>query len=126
MSIQGGSWESVSLNGREFKCTGDTDPTLILGGHEIEIQMNGMGGYRELKSPIPWAVNGVMVELDVDNGDIEFIVDFQASGGGDICITLFGGTSYTKQGTITGTVEANPKTASITLNLAGGGMLKKL
>jgi hypothetical protein len=126
MTIQGGSWESVSLNGREFKCTGDTDPTLVLGGVEVEIQMNGLGGYRELKTPIPWAVNGAQVELDIDNGDLEFLVDFQDSGGGDVCITLFGGTSYTRPGNITGTIEANPKTASISLNLAGGGKLKQL
>lgn len=126
MTAIGGSLESISLNGREFKCTADTDPGIQLGGEEITMESNGLGGVRELKRKIPWAINGAKVELDMDNEDLEYLTDFQINKGGDVVITFAGGISYTAIGNISGTLESNPADASTTLSLMGGGLLKRL
>jgi hypothetical protein len=123
--VKGGPMKSVSLNGRELKITADNDATITLGGYEVSQEMNGMGTHRELYMPIPWSASGLKVELDVDNNDHEYLVDFQNGGGGDVVVS-YRNADYVGVGNITGTLEANPASASVTLNLGGGGKLKKL
>jgi hypothetical protein len=123
--VKGGPLRSVSFAGREFKVTTDSDPTVVMGGVEVTQEMNGMGTHRELYMPIAWSISSVKLELDVENGDHEFLVDFQEKGGGDIVIS-YRSVDYVGSGNITGTLETNPANASVTLSAGGGGKIKRL
>jgi hypothetical protein len=124
-NVRGGPVKSVSFGAREFKMTVDADPVVIAGGYDVAQEMNGMGTHRELYMPIAWSISSAKVELDIENSDHEFLVDFQNNGGGDIVISYFNA-NYIGNGNITGTIEANPASASVTLNAGGGGQLKKM
>jgi hypothetical protein len=124
-NVRGGPIKSVSFGGREFKVTVDADPTVVMGGHDVTQEMNGMGTHRELYMPIAWSISSAKVELDIENSDHEYLVDWQDNGGGDIVISYFNA-DYIGNGNITGTIEANPASASVTLNAGGGGQLKKM
>lgn len=126
MTVKGGPPKSVSFRGREFKVAVDSDPTVVMGGSEVTQEMNGMGTHRELYTPITWSISSVKLEFDVEGGDHEYLVDFQANGGGEIIITYAFDVSYIGIGNITGSIEANPASASVTLSAGGGGKLKKL
>jgi hypothetical protein len=124
-TVNGGPLKSISFGGREFKITADADPTVMLGGYDVTQEMNGMGTHREIYMPVAWSISSAKVELDIENGDHEFLVDFQDNGGGDIVIS-YRNADYVATGNITGMIEANPASASVTLNAGGGGRLKKL
>jgi len=126
MTVKGGSIQSISFGGREYKVTTDSKPTVALGGASVEQKMNGMGTHRELYTKIPWMVNGIEVELDLENGDWEYLVNFQLNGGGEILLTYAGDISYIGQGNIKDTLEANPAEAAITVNCGGGQFMKKM
>lgn len=126
MTVTGGSVQSISLGGREFKADAGTKPTVSLGGVSVEQKMNGKGTHRELYTPINWMISGIEVELDLENGDWEYLVNFQLGGGGEIIITYAGDISYIGVGNITDKLDANPSEASISLSCGGGQFLKKL
>lgn len=126
MTATGGPLESVSFGGRELAVTVDSDPTVVMGGIEIAIEMNGNFTHRELRTPVPWSISSAKVTIDIENGDHEYLVNFQKKGGGEIIITYAGSISYTGNGNITGTIEVNPATASATLSAGGSGMTKKI
>jgi hypothetical protein len=126
MTATGGPLESVSFGGRELPVTVDSDPTVVMGGIEIAHEMNGNFTHRELRTPVPWSISSVKLTFDIENGDHEYLVDFQKKGGGEVVITYAGGINYIGNGNITGTIEANPATASVTLSAGGSGMIKKL
>jgi hypothetical protein len=123
--VKGGPLKSMSFGGREFKVTADSDPTVVMGGVEVTQEMNGMGTHREIHMPIPWSISSVKIELDVENGDQEYLVEFQENDGGDIVIS-YQTVDYVCTGNLTGIVEANPASASATISAGGGGKLKKI
>lgn len=127
MSATGGPPESVSIAGREFRCTGDNDVSRSLGGFVNEHQPNGDGSTRIIKTRVPWSLGGVNVEIDNDNSDQEFLEDVKDSQVDvDIAISYTDGTSYAGRGNIDGEMSYSNNSASATFDLKGPGRLKKL
>jgi hypothetical protein len=127
MPATGGPLETVSIAGREFRCTGDADVSRQLGGFTNERQMNGDGSSRMIKTPIPWSLGGVSIEIDDDNGDQEFI-EAVKDGQDDVDITATypSGAIYSGVGNIDGEAPYSNSSASASFDLKGGGRLKKL
>ena len=122
----GGSIESISIDGRNFPVASDADASRKLGGFENEVQANGDGSVRIVKSRVPWSIDGVVVEIDDDRGDQEFLQE-KANGNGvfPVAMTLASGAIYQGRGQITGEVQASSQSATAPISLMGGGELTK-
>ena len=79
MPAVGGSIESVNLSGREFAVAADAEAQRKLGGFENEVQANGDGTARLIKTRVPLSLDGLTIEIDDDRGDQEFLQDFSRS-----------------------------------------------
>lgn len=122
MAAIGGSIESISINGRNFPVASDAEANRKLGGFENEVQANGDGTARVVKSRVPWMLDGVSVEIDDSRGDHEFLQEI-ANGNGfvPIAITFASGVTYQADGTITGEIQASSQSATAPISLSGPG-----
>ena len=117
-----GSIESITLDGRSFAVTADADTSRKLGGLENEVQSNGDGTTRAVKTRVPWSLTGVVIEIDDTAGDQEFLQALQnASRNFPITVTYVSGVTYQATGTITGEVVFSNQASTSSLDLSGGG-----
>jgi hypothetical protein len=120
----GGSIESVAIKGRLFAVAADADTTRKLGGFENEIQANGNGSGREIKTRMTWMLGGLQVEIDEDRGDHSFLQGIADTPGFVACsITYASGAVYQGSGTIVDALEFSSQSATATLSLGGTGQL---
>lgn len=120
MSAIGGSIEAVSLDGREFPVAADANSNRDLGGFNNEVQMNGNGSARKIMTRVPTSFDGLSLEIDDDQGDLEALQaladrpDFFP-----IVVTYVSGISYQATGTITGEIKASSQTTTAPIALMG-------
>lgn len=127
MPATGGPPKTISIAGREFRCTGDADVSRKLGGYENDTQSNGDGSTRKIKTPIAWMLGGVAVEIDNSNGDQEFLDDVKDSQDDvDVVITYMDDTSWAGVGNIDGELAYSNNSASASFDMKGPKKLKKL
>ena len=69
----GGSIEEVSIAGRAFAVPADNEAQIGVGGFSNEVQMNGNGTARLIKTRVPNKFDGLLIEIDHSNGDLEFL-----------------------------------------------------
>lgn len=125
MSIAG-SIESVTLNGQTFAVPSDADVSRKLGGFENEIQANGNGTVRQIKTRVPWGFDGLILDIDDLAGDQEFVQalanepDFFP-----ITVTFVSGAIYQGDGQITGEIQFSNQNSTATVNVMGTGDLTK-
>lgn len=122
----GGSIESVTLEGRIFPVAADAESQRKLGGFENEVQANGDGTARLIKTRVPLSIEGLTVEIDDNRGDHEFLQDL--SDRNDffpIVITYASGASYQGTAQLTGGAQASSQNATAAINLMGPGKLTK-
>jgi len=124
MAAVGGPIESVSIRGRLFPVAADADATRKLGGFENEVQPNGDGSARMVKSRIAWMVDGLSLAIDHDRADQEFLKEI--ADGKDwvpITVTYASGHTYQGKGTVSGEFGANSQNATAPVTLSGPGEL---
>lgn len=122
MSATGGSIEGVTLAGREFPATADSDVMRKLGGFSNELQPNGNGTSRNIKTRVLPAFTGIVVECDDARGDHEFLQDI-ADGESlvPIAVTYASGVTYQGKGTIVGDLSASNQSATASFDIMGEG-----
>jgi hypothetical protein len=126
MSAVGGSIESVILEGRSFPVASDAEAQVKLGGFENEQQSNGDGSTRLIKTRVPWAIDGVVVEIDNARGDHEYIQELSDRNSDfTVAITYASGDVYQGVGQIVGETQASTQSASAPISLMGPGKLTK-
>ena len=122
----GGSIESISVDAQLFAVAADADATMALGGWSNEVQPNGDGTSRIIKTRIPWTLSGLTVAVDDDAQNQEFL---QTIADGNIfvpcTIRMASGVVYQGTGTITENVERSTQSATCTVSLSGIGTLSK-
>lgn len=126
MPAIGGSIESVSLDGRNFAVAADAEAQRKLGGFENEVQANGDGNARLIKTRVPLSIDGLTIEVDDDRGDHEFLQDL--SNRNDffpIAITYASGVTYQGRAQITGELQSSSQNATAAVSLMGPGQLTK-
>ena len=122
MAAVGGSIEAISIRGRNFPVASDAEANRKLGGFENEVQANGDGTARIVKSRVPWSLDGVTVEIDDDRADQEFLQEIaDAKDFVPVSITLASGHTYQGRGTITGEIQASSQNATAGISLMGPG-----
>jgi len=124
MAATGGSIESITLDGRNFAVAADAEAQRKLGGFENEVQANGDGTARLIKTRVPLALDGLTVEIDDGRGDQEFLQsltsrnDFFA-----IAISYASGLTYQGSAQVTGEIQASSQNATAAISLMGPGVL---
>jgi len=126
MAAVGGSLVSLALDGRVFPVAADADVNRKLGGFENDIQPNGDGTVRMIKTRVPGGLDGFTVEIDDSRGDHEFL---QALTDGNslfpIAVTYASGEVYQGTGQVTGETQASSQSATASLSLMFEGSLTK-
>lgn len=126
MASVGGSIESISLGGRLFPVPSDIETQRKLGGFENEIQSNGDGSARLIKTRVPLSIDGLTVEIDDNRGDDEYIQDLaNASDFFVIAITYASGITYQGSAQIVGEKQTSSQNATCSISLMGPGILTK-
>jgi len=126
MSAIGGSIQDISIRGRLFPVGADVDANRKLGGFETELQANGDGSVRQIKTRMPWQIDGLSIEIDDDRADLEFLQEIADSKTyEDITITLASGVTYSGRGTVIGEVQGSSQSASASVTLGGPGKLEQ-
>jgi hypothetical protein len=126
MAAVGGSIESISIAGRNFAVASDAEANRKLGGFENEVQANGDGTARIVKTRVPWAVDGLQVEIDDTRGDQEFLQSI-ADGKDFVAITMTLASGFTYQGTgiVSGEVQGSTQNATASLTMSGPGEMTR-
>jgi hypothetical protein len=126
MPATGGSIESLTLDGREFPVAADAEAQRKLGGFENEVQANGNGTARLIKTRVPLSLDGVSLETDDSRGDAEFLQEL--SNRFDyfpIAITYASGVVYQGSAQIVGETQTSSQNAVTPVSLMGPGILTK-
>lgn len=121
----GGSIESVGLAGRTFSVAADADSNRKLGGFENELQMNGDGTGRLVKTRVGWQLDGLTLSIDDLRSDQEYLQDL--SNRKDffvVDITYASGAVYSGRGQITGETQVSSNATTAAIVLQGPGQLQ--
>lgn len=124
MAGVGGSLESVTIKGREFPVAADAEAQRKIGGFENEVEANGNGSARLIKTRVPLSLEGVVVEVDDSRGDQEFLQE--AANEKDffpIALTYASGITWQGTAQITGDFQASSQKATAPINFMGPGVL---
>ena len=123
----GGSIESVTLKGRIFAVAADAESQRKLGGFENDIEMNGDGSGRLIKTRMSWLLDGLALSIDDTLGDLEFLQALANENAVFTClITYASGISYSGEGQITGEVQNSSQKTTAPITLNGAGVLTKI
>lgn len=126
MPAVGGSIESVNLSGREFAVAADAEAQRKLGGFENEVQANGDGTARLIKTRVPLSLDGLTIEIDDDRGDQEFLQDLADQNDyWPLGITYASGITYQGTAQIVGENPASSQSATAAISLMGPGKLTR-
>jgi hypothetical protein len=126
MAAVGGSIQELDIGGRNFAVASDADAKRKLGGFENEIQSNGNGTARVIKTRVPWSLADISVEVDDSKGDLEYLQAIANSNATvQIAITFVSGLVYQADGTITGEIASSSQNATASISLGGGGEMTK-
>ena len=124
MAAVGGSIESVTLDGREFPVAADAEAQRKLGGFENEVQSNGNGTARLIKTRIPLSIDGLTIEIDDSRGDHEYIKELQDRNDYfPTAITYASGVTYQGTAQITGETQVSSQNSTASISLMGPGIL---
>lgn len=126
MAAVGGSIESITLDGRGFAVAADAEAQRKLGGFENEVQANGDGTARLIKTRVPLSIDGLTVEIDDDRADQEFLQEL--SNRNDffpVVISYASGNDYQGTAQIVGETQTSSQNATAAVSLMGPGVLTK-
>jgi len=117
---QGGTVESISIDGRRFVVDGEADVNLKIGGYKNDVKPNGDGSVRLLKTPFPGTIDSAPVQIDTDNSDFEFLQE-KANGSSffDVDVTLVDGKVYSGKMQLVDEIKYSTKEATAEISLAG-------
>lgn len=126
MAAVGGSIESITLDGRTFSVPADAEATRKIGGWENEVQSNGDGTGRLVKTRVPFVLDGISVSTDDTRGDAEYLQELQdRSDFFSLSVTFASGATYQGTGQIIGETSTSSQNATTTISLSGPGTMTK-
>ena len=127
MAVSGGSMISVTFAGRLFVVTADASVSRGLGGMTNENRANGDGSARPIKTRVLWSMEGLVVEIDDDRADQEYLQNLSDGVEYFPCVFSYGsGVDYTGLGQFEGDIVYANENAAATIALKGPGKLVKM
>lgn len=126
MTAIGGSIEGVTIAGRPFAVAADADSNRKLGGFENEVQANGDGTARMVKTRMPWQIDGLALEIDDSRDDQQFLRDVANDNGFvPMDITFASGAVFQGTGNVVGEIARASQNATAPITLSGPGNLSR-
>lgn len=126
MAAVGGSIESITLDGRNFAVAADAEAQRKLGGFENEVQANGDGTARLIKTRVPLSLDGLTLEIDDDRADQEFLQELtNRNDFFPVVISYASGNDYQGTAQIVGETQTSSHNATAAVSLMGPGVLTK-
>lgn len=126
MAAVGGSIESITLDGRNFAVAADSEAQRKLGGFENEVQTNGDGTARLIKTRVPLSLDGLTLEIDDDRADQEFLQELtNRNDFFPIVISYASGNDYQGTAQLVGETQTSSQNATAAVSLMGPGILTK-
>lgn len=120
MTAVGGSIESVTLDGRTFSIAADADSNRKIGGWENEVQSNGDGTARLIKTRVPSSLDGITLSIDDTRGDAEYLQELQnRKDFFPVSITYASGVVYQGDMQIVGETQISSQNSTASLALMG-------
>lgn len=120
MTAVGGSIEEVTLSGRPFKVPADNEVQISTGGFNNEVQPNGDGTARLIKTRVKNKMDGLLVEIDHTSDDLTFLQELaDLKDFFVISVSLADGTVYQGQGQIEGEFQGSSQSATAAISLGG-------
>ena len=122
----GGPIETVSLDGRNFAVSADSDAGVKIGGSENEVSPNGNRTVRLIKTPVPWMVSDLVIEIDDSRDDHEFLQGL-ANRQTLFPVAVIFASGVIRQGTgqIVGEISMSTAQATASVSLSGQGELTR-
>ena len=129
----GGSVYEVYIAGRTFSVAASAETFRVLGGSENYVETNGDGSSRLLQRHVPWSIRGLVLSIDPNRGDHEYLQSVAdgtmsgADGRGFYVVSVIYGAkrrdgqrySFDAVGTIVDEIAFNSMDSTCTVNLAG-------
>lgn len=118
--------EAVWIDGRVFQVLASDRPSVETGGFGFEWVANGDGSARRVMNLLPWQVSGLMLVVDEDQGDWEFLCAVADSE--DEATLVFEKTSgrlWRGKGWIVDELELCLATSVVGVAFAGAGRLER-
>lgn len=126
MPAIGGSIAAVSLDGRNFPVAADADSQRKLGGDENEVESNGDGSGRLIKTRVAWQVDGLTLSIDDGRGDHEYLQALaNRSDFWPVTVAYPSGEILQGTGQITGEFQVGSQAATGAVTLKGPGNLTR-
>lgn len=126
MPAVGGSLESIAIDGRNFAIAADAESQRKKGGFENEVQANGDGTARLIKTLVPLSLDGLTLSIDDENGDHEFLQERADSNNFfPIALTYASGIIYQGSAQMVGEMQVSSQGATASVSLMGPGILTK-
>ncbi len=126
MSAIGGSIESVTLDGRPFAVAADAESNRKSGGWENEVQSNGNGTARLIKTRVPFMIDGLTVEIDDSADDADFLQDLQDRNDFfPAAVTYASGETFQGTAQISGDIQISSQNATASVSLSGPGRVTR-
>ena len=120
MSAVGGPIESIEIDGRTFSVAADADSNRELGGFTNEIQPNGDGTARQIKTRKPWQIDGLTLSVDDLLEDQEFLQSkADQSGYYPVNITYASGSVYGGTGCLIDELKFSNSGATVPVTIGG-------
>ena len=123
MAIVYGSIVECHIKDRIFPVPADTETNRDLGGWSNEVEQNGDGSGRMVKTRTPGVVEGLVLSLDEVRGDQQYLKACADSHDFFECTLVYaGGEIYSGTGTITDKISVNSMkgTCPVTIKSPGG------
>ena len=126
MAAVGGSIESITLASRNFAVAADAEAERKLGGFENEVQANGDGTARLIKTRVPLSISGLTVEIDDYRGDAEYLQSLaNLPDFFPISITYASGVVYQGRAQLVDENTSSSQSATAEISLSGPGILTR-
>jgi hypothetical protein len=126
MTAIGGSLESVNIGGRPFPVAADAEVQRKIGGFENEVQANGDGSARIIKTRMPLKMEGVTLVIDDSRGDHEYLQDLANSPDFfNVNFTYVSGITWQGRAQITGDFQSSSQNATASATFEGPGVLTR-
>lgn len=126
MPAVGGSIQSITLSGREMAVAADAEAQRKIGGFENEVQANGNGSARIIKTRVPLSLDGLIVEIDDVRGDAEYLQELSnRSDFFPVLINYASGVSYSGSAQLVGETQVSSQSATASVSLMGPGILTR-
>lgn len=118
----GGPITELSLAGRDLSVAEDAESNRKIGGNENEVQMNGDGTARLIKTLVPWSADGLAINCADDDEVHEFLQGLaDRNDFFPIVVGYASGAIWQGDGQIVGEIPYSSKNTTIPISLMGTG-----